>query len=107
RERDQICRSQITYFKAGGSVATMVRERRCMSAPEPGSWVKSRAQTTFCAFGLWSEGLLAWAASPIEPSEAVERPGATALISALSTSRLRATLQPDIHPYYRIKRSKL
>jgi hypothetical protein len=101
----QIWRCQITYFNAGGRVATMVREMWCMSAPCFGSWVKSRAQTMPSPFGLWSELLDRCAASPLVPSDFTDRPGAIRSISPLRTSRLRAARQPLISTCYYTKQT--
>src|SRR4051812_24248505 len=50
------------------------------SRPCAGSFVKSRAHTIPAAVGLWSEVRAEWFASPMDPSEALLRPGYLLLI---------------------------
>src|SRR5690606_25856316 len=84
------------YLMRGSFDRRSASDTTAMSAPFFGSWVKSRAVTTFgpggsSTHGLWSDSRDWWAASPIDPSDAFDRPGANWLICFNSTPSESAT----------------
>src|SRR5690606_33961479 len=78
----------MTYLAAGCGLVRMCSVIAARSSS--GSSTMSTAHTTPARFGLWSEALAAWLASPMVQIVAF---GEMARISSLSTSRLRASRQ--------------